>query len=372
VRIGVPRETKDGERRVGMTPAGAATLVADRHDVVVERDAGTAVGFTDADYAAAGARCGAAHEAWDADLVVKVKEIQAPEMASLRPGSTVLGFAQLNRDASLLDGVLRAGVCVVGCETVRDAHGGLPMLAPMSRIAGRLASLVGAQCLATDRGGAGVLLCGVDDVAGANVVVIGAGAVGGQAAGLAARLGCHVVVFSRGLPRLRALEQSLARAGTPIGAFMLSSSIARFEAALAGADLVIGGVLEPGTLSPKLITRRHLRTMRPGSALVDVGIDQGGIAETSRMTRLSEPTYVDEGIVHYAVPNMPALVARTATLALAAATLPYARALAARGTVGAATADPGLAAGVMTWDGAVVHAGLAADRGVPLAQAPWT
>jgi len=371
VRVGVPRESKDGERRVGMTPAGVATLVADGHAVVVERDAGRAVGFADDDYAAAGATLGDAGDAWDAELVVKVKEIQAPELPRLRAGSTVLGFAQLNRDAALLDGVLRAGVRTVGCETVRDADGGIPMLAPMSRIAGRLAPLVGAQCLATDRGGAGVLLCGVDEVAGANVVVIGAGAVGGQAARIAAQLGCRVVMFSRGIGRLRAVEQSLARAGTPIGAFTLASSVARFEAAVADADLVIGGVLEPGTLSPKLVTRRHLRAMRPGSALVDVGIDQGGIAETSRMTRLSEPTYVEEGVVHYAVPNMPALVARTATLALAAATLPYARALAARGTVAAAAADAGLAAGVMTFDGEVVHAGLARDRGVPLGRAPW-
>ena len=355
-----------------MTPAGVASLVADGHDVVVERDAGGAVGFADADYAAAGAALGDAASAWDADLVVKVKEIQAPEVAALRAGATVLGFAQLNRDPALLAGVLRAGVRIVGCETVRDAQGGIPMLAPMSRIAGRLAPLVGAQCLGTDRGGAGVLLCGVDDVPGANVVVIGAGAVGGEAARIAADLGCHVVIFSRGMARLRAVAESLADAGTPIGAFTLASSVARFDDAVAGADLVIGGVLEPGTLSPRLLTRRHLRSMRPGSALVDVGIDQGGIAETSRMTRLSEPTYVEEGIVHYGVPNMPALVARTATLALAVATLPYARTLAARGVAAAAAADPGLAAGVMTFDGEVVHAGLARDRGVPLATAPWT
>jgi alanine dehydrogenase len=371
VRVGVPRETKDGERRVGATPAGVAMLVADGHAVSVERGAGVAVGFPDADYLAAGATLVDAGSAWDCELVAKVKEVQPAEFPLLRRGSAVLGFAQLNRDPALLDAVLAARVRIIGCETVRTPDGGLPLLAPMSRIAGRLAPFAGAQCLSTGQGGAGVLLTGVDDVAPAQVVVIGAGAVGSEAAGVAARLGCRVVVFSRGPGRLRAIEQALAARGTPVGAFTLVSSRSRFDAAVAASDLVIGGVLEPGTLSPKLLSRAHLRSMRPGSALVDVGIDQGGIAETSRMTRLSAPTYVEEGVVHYAVPNMPALVARTATLAFTAATLPYVRRLAGQGIAAAVAADPGLAAAVMTWDGAVVHAGLAADRGLPLQAPAW-
>jgi alanine dehydrogenase len=303
--------------------------------------------------------------------VVKVKEIQHAEHARLRRGLLVLGFAQLNRDPLLLEGVLAAGVRVIAYETVRDPAGGLPLLAPMSRIAGRLAPLIGSALLATDRGGAGVLLPGVDDVPGAEVVVVGAGNVGGEAARVAARLGCRVLVFSRGRARLAALERDLADAGTPIGAFTLAASTARFADALAHADLVIGGVLEPGRLSPHLITHDMLRTMRRGAALVDVGIDQGGIADTSRMTSLSDPSYVEEGVVHYAVPNMPALVARTATLALTNATLPCVRALAGLGLAGALDADPGLAAAVMTWDGEVVHEGLARDRGYTAHPSAW-
>ena len=372
MRIGVPREIKDGERRVGLTPHGAAVLAGDGHAIVVEHGAGRAVGLDDAAYVAAGAELGDADAVWACDCVVKVKEIQPTEYARLRRGVLVLAFAQLNRDPLLLDAVLAAGTRVIAYETVRDAAGALPLLAPMSRIAGRLAPLVGSALLGTDRGGAGVLLPGVDDVPGAEVVVLGAGNVGGEAARVAARLGCRVLVFSRGRERLDALERELAAAGTPIGAFTLGASVQRFADAIAGADLVIGGVLEPGRLSPRLITRDMLRSMHAGAALVDVGIDQGGIAETSRMTTLSDPSYVGEAVVHYAVPNMPALVARTATLALTNATLPYVRALAGRGFAHALDADPGLAAGVMTWDGEVVHAGLAQDRGYTARPSRWT
>ncbi len=361
--VGVPRETKDGERRVGVTPDGVRTLVADGHRVLVGAGAGAAVGLADAEYAAAGATVVADPAAvWACDLVVKVKEIQPAEYPLLRRGSIVLGFAQINRDPALLAAVLAAGVCVIGYETVRDRDGGTPLLAPMSRIAGRLAPLEGAAALGTDRGGAGVLLTGVDDVPGARVVVIGAGNVGGEAARIAGRLGARVTVFSRGAPRREALAAALAAAGHPIECHpLVAASDARFADAVAAADLVIGGVLEPGTLSPKLLSHELVRAMRPGSAIVDVGIDQGGIAATSRMTKLSDPTYVEHGVVHYAVPNMPSLVARTATLALTAVTLPAVRALAGRGLDAALDADPGLAAGVMVRDGAIVHRGLAAD-----------
>jgi len=230
----------------------------------------------------------------------------------------------------------------------------------MSRIAGRLAPIAGAQALCTTHGGAGVLLSGVDDVPGANVVVIGAGNVGGEAARVAARLGARVTVFSRGARRRHALAASLCAQGLAADIFGLAGDES-FAQAIAAADLVIGGVLEPGTLSPKLIARAMVASMRPGSVIVDVGIDQGGVAETSRMTSISQPTYVECGVVHYAVPNMPSLVARTATLALTHATLPFVRRLAAVGTARAVDADAGLAAGLMVRDGEIVHAGLAAD-----------
>ena len=356
MRIWGPRETKDGERRVGLTPAGVRALVDDGHAVCIERDAGRQVGFEDAQYRAAGADVVDAAAVWCSDLVVKVKEVLPPEYPLLHPGTTIFGFAQINRDRALLDALRRARVAVLGYETVRDERGGVPLLAPMSRIAGRLAPLAGADALSTARGGSGVLLTGVDGVPGASVVVVGAGNVGGEAARIAARLGARVRVFSRGAAR----RDALMREGLPIEVYGLDSRDG-FADAVAGADLVIGGVLEPGTLSPKLLTRAMLHAMRPGSALVDVGIDQGGIAETSRMTKISDPTYVACGVVHYAVPNMPSLVARTATLALTEVTLPCVRAMAGRGIDAALAADAGLAAGLMVRGGDIVHPGLARD-----------
>ena len=372
MRIGIPREIKDGERRVGMVPDGVRVLAAAGHRIGIERGAGAASGFSDAEYRAAGARIvEAADEIWQCPLIVKVKEVQRAEYAQLQPGTTICGFAQLNRDRDLLDAVLRAGARIIGYETVRDRDGRLPLLAPMSRIAGRLAPIVGAQALQTSAGGNGTLVTGVDDVPAARVVVLGAGNVGGEAARVAARLGCRVTVFSRGARRLAELAKTLTGFATPIVTVELGDSADRLHAAIADADLVIGAVLEPGTLSPKLVSRAMVRAMRDGTALVDVGIDQGGIAETSRMTTLSCPTYVEEGIVHYAVANMPALVARTATCALGAATLPYLRALADLGVARALDADAGLAAGAMVWDGAIAHAGLAADAGARATTAPW-
>ncbi len=368
MRIGVPRETKDGERRVGVTPAGVAALVGDGHAVVVAAGAGGAVGHADAEYRAAGAEVVDRLEpVWGCDLVVKVKEIQPDEYACLHPGSIVFGFAQINRDPTLLAAVLKARITVIGYETVRDAQGTVPLLAPMSRIAGRLAPLAGADALTTARGGSGVLITGVDDVPGAQVVVVGAGHVGAEAARIAARMGARVTVFSRGASRRDALAHALAREGYPIRAVAITQADA-FADGVRAADLVIGAVLEPGTLSPTLLPRELVAAMRAGSAIVDVGIDQGGIAATSRMTKLSAPTYVECGVVHYAVPNMPSLVARTATLALTAATLPYVRRLAA-GFDRALRDDPGLAAGVMVRDGMIVHAGLAADAARPKASA---
>jgi alanine dehydrogenase len=373
MQIGVPREIKDGERRVGVVPGGVRALVADGHDVLLEHAAGAAAGFDDGDYALAGATIVADPSAvWACDLIVKIKELQPPEFELLSRGTTVMGYAQLTRDPDLVAALLAAGVRVIACERVQDSTGGMPLLAPMSRIAGRLAPFAGAFALGTDRGGAGVLLPGVDDVAPAQVVVIGAGTSGGEATRVAARMGCRVTVFSRGAKRLAALASELAGAGTPVEAQTLDRAGPEgFAAAVAAADLVIGAVLEPGRMSPHLISRTHLRAMRAGSALVDIGIDQGGIAETSRLTTISEPTYVAERIVHYAVPNMPALVARTATCAYAAATLPYVRRLAGRGIEQALRDDAGLATGVAVWEGAVVDPTLAATLALPLARLPW-
>lgn len=369
MRIGVPRERKDGERRVAVTPDGARKLVAAGHELVVERGAGESVGFSDAAYATAGATIGPdAAAVFACPLVVKVKELQDDELALLRPATTVFGFAQLARDRALLDAVLAARIGVIAYETVSDGRGGLPLLAPMSRIAGRLAPLIAASLLMNDRGGAGVLLPGVDAVAAARIVIIGAGNVGCEAARLALALGATVTVFARRQVSLDALRTRCE----PIGGGRLRTSLSdagSLAAAIADADVLIGAVLEPGRLSPKLISRAMLRAMRGGSVFIDVGIDQGGIAESSRMTSISEPTFVAEGVVHYGVANMPALVARTATLALARAVLPFVCLLAERGASEALRSDAGLRAGLQVWEGTVVHPALAKDAGVPAA--PW-
>jgi alanine dehydrogenase len=364
--IGVPREQMDGERRVGLVPVGAAALVANGHQVAVEKGAGERVGFGDAAYAAAGARIVSdAAAIFCCPLIVKIKELQRAELQLLQPGTTVFCYAQLGRDREVLDAVLAARIGCIGYETVTDAAGALPLLAPMSRISGRLAPLIAATLLMTDRGGSGVLLPGLDDIAPGHVVIVGAGNVGGEAAFVAGRLGCSVTVFARTGRRLDGLRE---RCGPRVQTALCEP--AALAAALATADVVIGAVLERGRLSPRLISRAMVRAMRKGSVLIDVGIGQGGMAETSRMTALSAPTYVDEGVVHYCVPNIPALVARTATLALTQATLPYVQSLADRGIGAAVAADTGLRAGVQVWDGGVCHPGLAADAGLPVSRSP--
>ena len=366
MRVGVPREVKEGERRVGMVPDGVARLVAAGHEVIVECGAGERVSFHDAAYIAAGGRLAPdPAEVFRCALIVKVKELQAVEWRLLQPATTLFGFAQLGRDRALLDAVLAARVNYLAYETVADAQGTLPLLSPMSRIAGRLAPLIAATLLMNDRGGSGVLLPGLDGIGPARVVILGAGNVGAEAAHVAVALGCAVTVVARTARRLARVSE---RYGERIRTVVYDPE--SLAAALAEADVVIGGVLEPGTLSPKLVTRPMLRSMRRGSVLIDVGIDQGGIAETSRITKLSEPTYVEEGITHYCVPNMPALVARSATLALTQATLPYVCAIADRGLIAAMAADSGLRAGLQVWNGGVTHVGLAADSGMPLAPIP--
>jgi alanine dehydrogenase len=319
--------------------------VAQLANVVVEPGAGAGVGFSDDDYVAAGAALG---DPWDCELVVKVKELQPPEYRKPRPGQTVFGFQHFAPDPELLDAALASGATFVAYETVGQRDGRLPILAPMSAIAGRLAVQVGAWCLQKQNGGSGVLLPGLAGVPAGNVVILGAGNVGSNALAVAHGLGAQVTVFARSERRFAELRRRFPNAQYQIG----------FDAAaIEDADLVIGGVLTPGQLSPKLITRAMLAGMRPGSALVDVGIDQGGIAETSRRTSHSEPIYVAEGVVHYCVPNMPAACARTASLALERAVLPYVRMLASN------KMDDDLATGVQVRAGKVVHAQLARDTG---------
>jgi alanine dehydrogenase len=340
MRIGVPREIKDGEFRVALTPAAVSQL----REVTVERGAGTGVGFLDADYVAAGAKLG---DAWDCELVVKVKELQPPEYRRPQRGQTIFGFQHFAPEPPLLAAALASGARFIAFETVgQDA--GLPILSPMSAIAGRLAVQVGAWCLQKQNGGSGVLLPGLDGVPPGKVVILGAGNVGANALAIAHGIGADVQVFARSERRLSALRCQFPNARFRAG---LDLEIVK------QADLVIGGVLTPGQLSPKLISRAVLASMRPGSALVDVGIDQGGIAETSRPTTHSQPTYIEEGVVHYCVPNMPAACARTASLALERAVLPYVQMLARN------QMDAALLTGVQVTAGKVVHAQLARDTG---------
>jgi alanine dehydrogenase len=341
MHIGLPKEIKDGEYRVALTPAGVAALAKAGHEVSVEHGAGTGSGFADADYERAGARLA---DAWAADLVIKVKELQPPERQEPRRGQTVFCFQHFAPDPELLEAALASGATYYAFETVGESGGRLPILKPMSRIAGRLAVQVGAWCLQKHQGGSGVLLPGVEGVPPGKVVIVGAGTVGENALAVASGLGASVRVHARSERHLPALRQRY-----PGVQFSTSAP------EIAEADLVIGAVLVPGSLSPKLITRAMLRGMRPGSALVDVGIDQGGIAETSRPTRHSAPVYVAEGVVHYCVPNMPAACARTASLALEHALLPYALKLAG------GEADADLASGLQVRDGRIAHAQLARD-----------
>ena len=311
MRIGIPREVKHGESRVALTPAAVASL----SHVVVEAGAGLGVGFNDDQYVAAGARLG---DPWQCELVVKVKELQPPEYRQPRSGQTVLAFDQFAADRGLLDAALASGATFISYNTVGRQRGESPILAPMSAIAGRLAVLMGAWCLQKQNGGSGVLLSGFADVRPGKVVILGAGNVGANALAMAHGIGATVTVFARTDRHLAALRGKFPSATLKVGFD---------ERAALDADLVIGAVFAPGHASPKLITRQMLAGMRRGSALVDVGIDQGGIAETSRQTSHAQPIYIEEGVVHYCVPNMPAACPRTASLALERAVLPYVRKL---------------------------------------------
>ena len=359
MKVGIPEEIKNHEYRVGAIPAGVHALVERGHEVVVQSGAGGRAGFTDDAYAQAGAKIvDNAEQAFDADMVVKVKELQSSEYALVRRGQILFAYLHLAPDPKLLDAIIASGVSGIAYETV-ERNGHLPLLAPMSRIAGRLSMQFAAWSLQMANGGSGVLLSGVAGVPPAKVVVIGAGEVGSNAAQIAVGLGADVTVMGIRPERLAQLDQIYR--GRLKTCFSEPTTIAEHVPA---ADVVVSAVLLPGKLAPKLISRELLRRMRPGSVLVDVAIDQGGIAETSRPTSHSDPIYVEEGVVHYCVANMPSAVARTATLALTHATYPYMLKLADKG-LAALDDDPGLAMGLQVHEGAVTHRGLAEDVNRP-------
>ena len=320
MQVGVPKEIKTHEYRVGLTPAGVRELTRPRARRVVERGAGAGIGFADDAYRAAGARVlDTADQVFaEAEMIVKVKEPQPAEIARLRRGQVLFTYLHLAADKAQTEGLLRSGATCIAYETVTDAHGRLPLLAPMSEVAGRMSVQVGAHCLEKEQGGAGILLGGVPGVPPARVVVLGGGVSGTNAARMAVGLEASVTIVDRSLPRLKELDLQFGAQATTL--FATAHSI---EDMVIGADLVIGAVLVPGAAAPKLVTREMVRQMRPGSVLVDIAIDQGGCFETSRPTTHSDPTYVEDGVVHYCVTNMPGAVARTSTFALTNATLPF-------------------------------------------------
>jgi alanine dehydrogenase len=359
--IGVPKEVKIHEYRVGLTPGSVRELVHHGHQVIVEAGAGAGVGFDDASYKAVGSRIAAnAAEVFAiAELIVKVKEPQPGEVVMLREGQVLFTYLHLAADKTLAEGLLRSGVAAVAYETVTDAHGGLPLLAPMSEVAGRMAVQVGAHCLEKEQGGIGVLLGGVPGVPAAKVVILGGGVSGTNAARMAMGMEAYVTVIDRSLPRLYELDlQFGAQLHT------LFSTMENIEREVIAADLVIGAVLIPGGVAPKLVSRELIRAMKPGTVVVDISIDQGGCFETSRPTTHAAPTYVEEGVVHYCVTNMPGAVARTSTVALNNATLPFVLAIAERGWRQALCDNSHLRNGLNVGRGRVTHQAVARDLGM--------
>ncbi len=359
MRIGIPLETKPGESRVALTPEGARVLRAEGCDVVVESGAGQASGFPDAEYRAAGADTVSRTEAWNAELVVKVKEPEPAEFPFLAESSALFTFLHLAAVPRLTEELLARRVTAIAYETVTSG-GALPILRPMSEVAGTLSIQAGARGLEKVSGGRGVLLPGVAGSPPGNVLVLGAGAAGRAAARIAAGIGASVTVLDVNPEKLSLAEKECGK-----GIRTALSGTEPVAAAVREADLVVSAVLVAGEKAPRVITRSMLRTMRPGAVLVDISIDQGGAFETSRPTTHASPYFIEEGIVHYCVTNMPAAVPRTSTLALTAVTLPYLRSFARNGVVGAMRADEGLLAGLNTRNGRVTCAGVAKAFGKP-------
>ncbi len=364
--IGVPKEVKTHEYRVGLVPGSVRELAHHGHEVIVEAGVGAGIGFGDREYQSAGARIStdAAEVFAAAELIVKVKEPQPQEVALLHRGQILFTYLHLAADKEFTQSLIRSGAIAIGYETVTDARGGLPLLAPMSEVAGRMSVHVGAHCLEKEQGGIGVLLGGVPGVPAAKVVILGGGVAGTNAARMAMGMEAYVTVIDRSLPRLYELDlQFGAQLHT------LYSTMENIEREVAAADLVIGAVLIPGAAAPRLVSRDLVRAMRPGTVIVDISIDQGGCFETSRPTTHAAPTYIEEGVVHYCVTNMPAAVARTSTVALNNATLPFVLALADHGWRGALAEDPHLRNGLNICRGRVTHPAVAHDLGLPLTPA---
>ena len=356
MHVGVPREIKVHEYRVGLTPPSVAELVARGHKVTIETGAGAGIDFTDDDYVAVGARIAPSPEAVfaAADMIVKVKEPQLHEIAWLRPGQTLFTYLHLAADMPQALALMASGATCIAYETVTDRDGGLPLLRPMSEVAGRMAVQVGAHYLEKEQGGRGILLGGVPGVAPGRVAILGGGVAGVNAAQIAIGMRADVTIYDISTARLAEIDALFE--GRVKTAFSSGAAVA---AAIARAHVVIGAVLIPGAAAPKLVTRAMLGLMKRGSVLVDIAIDQGGCFETSHATTHADPVYVVDGIIHYCVANMPGAVARTSTFALNNATLPFVLRLADQGAVAAMAADPHLAAGLNVADGKIRHRAVA-------------
>lgn len=361
MRIGVPRETKVHEYRVGLVPTSVSELVRAGHAVIVETGAGAGIGIDDETYRAAGATIAAnPHEVFGAaDLIVKVKEPQLPEIALLREGQTLFTFLHLAPDPEQAKGLMQSGATAIAYETVTDDRGRLPLLEPMSEVAGRMAAQVGAHFLEKAHGGAGILPGGVPGVAPARVCVLGAGTVGREAARMCIGLGADVTILNLGADRLREIDMVF---GNRVRTLQSNAAVVAEE--VRAADVVIGAVLVPGGRAPRLITRDLVADMREGSVIVDVSIDQGGSAETSRPTSHSDPVFTVDGVTHYCVTNMPGAVPRTSAFALNNATLPFVLALANAGVPAACRADPHLLAGLNVRNGKITFRSVAESLGL--------
>lgn len=361
-KVGIPKEIKNNENRVGMTPAGVAELTKHGHEVMVQHTAGEGSGFSDDDYVKAGARILPTIEAVyrDAEMIVKVKEPIEPEYALVRENQLIFTYFHFACEKELTDAMLKSGAVCLAYETVQLDNGTLPLLLPMSEVAGRMAALNGAYYLQKTKGGKGKLISGVPGVSPTRVLVLGGGTVGEAAARMAAGMGAEVTITDISLPRLRQLEMEL-----PANVHTLYSSAHNIREQLPTVDIVVGSVLVPGDKAPHLITKEMLRLMEPGTVLVDVAIDQGGCFETSHPTTHSEPIYEVDGIVHYCVANIPGAVPHTSTLALTNATLRYALALADKGWQQACKDDPALAKGLNIVNGKVTYKAVADVFGLP-------
>ncbi len=359
--VGLPKEIKDNEYRVGLTPAGVRALKDAGHAIIVEKSAGAGSGFEDGLYERAGASIiNSADEIWNrAEMIVKVKEPIASEYARMREGQLLFTYLHLAPDTELTKQLLQRKVTGIAYETITDRRGGLPLLTPMSEVAGRMAIQVGAHYLEKMSGGRGILLGGVPGVPAARVVIIGGGVVGTNAAKIAVGMAAHVTMIDNNLERLRELDDIfLSKIST------LASSAYMIHDAISQADLIVGAVLVPGAAAPKLVTRNMLKDVPNGSVIVDVAVDQGGCIETTHPTTHSNPTYYVEGVLHYCVANMPGAVPRTSTFALTNATLPYALTLANKGFFHAVAGDPGLKAGVNTYAGHCTYQAVASAQGL--------